>query len=389
MDSSWCLALHGMYNKPETIVLSKDSYERLYQENRFKQLFSHMTQSVRLLFLGFSFKDNSYVKNLVDSLGLLSATHYALVEYSNQHEKDTLEEALPFLSFQYYKPEFDNSQYSRRETVKRFISEIYSGMGPIIDPALGNEFEDAYRLFRRTTTVEKGIGKLYELEIRANGKQLPPKYSGYLMNARLREAFIRGDNDAIARFEKSIEGYSFTSTRYQLLISLGYYYINSGRYDKALEVLRECKQERPDAISPNLYCWCAEFKLGLLGNYENAIKEFVDDYGNITIDVSDDEKSNIFQIIGEMGLSNEATLADAEKFLNLALKFSPDAEIIEDLGFCYLKKVKYNFKKNHYVPTKELSVARAYFEEAMALCVDSIRRCYLRIAVAYLEVLEY
>jgi len=98
LDTSWCLALHGMYNRPETLVLSKESYEKHYQEESFKQLFSHMSKSVRLLFLGFSFKDKYYVKNLIESLSLLSAKHYALVEYSDDDEKNRLEAAPMSLS---------------------------------------------------------------------------------------------------------------------------------------------------------------------------------------------------------------------------------------------------------------------------------------------------
>lgn len=86
--------------------------------------------------------------------------------------------------------------------------------------------------------------------------------------------------------------------------------------------------------------------------------------------------------------TSEDTLVEAERFLIIAQNLSPDAEIIEDLGFCYLQKVKFCIEKNQYVLTKELSVARKYFEDAMALCVDSIHRCYQRIAFRYLEVLE-
>lgn len=387
-DSSWCLALHGMYNKPETLVLSKHSYEKHYQEEHFKQLFSHMSKSVRLLFLGFSFKDRYYVKNLIESLELLAAKHYALVEYTDEYEKVRLEDALPFFSFQFYKHESNSNEFTRRNIVKRYVSEIYSEIGPIVEPELANQFEEAFQLLRVTATVEKGISKLHELEIRINGQQLPPKYSGYFLNAKLREAFIRDDYEAIARFEKSIEECSSTSTKYRLLLSLGHSYLNSNRYENALEVLGKCKLERPEAFSPDLYSWCAKFKLGLLGDYENAIRNFVDEHGNIKADVSDDEKSNVYQIIGEMGLSDENTIIGAEKYLLLAQKLSPDVELLEDLGFCHLQKEKYFIEHNHYPSDVELAVARKYFEDAMALSVESINRCYRRIAVAYLEVLE-
>ena len=388
LDTSWCLALHGMYNRPETLVLSKESYEKHYQEESFKQLFSHMSKSVRLLFLGFSFKDRYYVKNLIESLSLLSAKHYALVEYSDDDEKNRLEAALPFFSFQFYKHETDSIEFTRRNIVKRYVSEIFSDVGPLVEPELASKIEAAYELFRVTATVEKGISELHELEIRTNGRQLPAKYSGYFLNAKMREAFIRDDLEEISRFEKNIEECSSTSTRYQLMLSLGHSYLNSNRYEKALEVLSKCKLERPEAFTPDLYSWCAKFKLGLLGDYENAIRDFLDEHGNIKTDVSDDLQSNVYQIIGEMGLSDENTIIAAENYLLLAYKLSDDVELLEDLGFCHLQKEKYFIEQHHYPSDMELTVARKYFEDAISSSVESINRCYRRIAVAFLEVLE-
>lgn len=388
LDSSWCLAIHGMYNRPETIVLSKGSYEKQYQDKSFKQLFSHMSKSVRLLFLGFSFKDSYYVKNLIESLEMLSANHYALVEYSDDNEKHRLETELPFFSFQFYKPENDSIEYTRRNIVKRYISEIYSGVGTLVEPELEKQFEEAYELFRSAATVEKGINKLHELEIRTNGIQLPPKYSGYFLSAKLSEAFIRDDYEAISRFEKSIEKYPSTSTRYQLMVSLGHSYLNSNKYEKALEVFDKCILERPEAYSPYLYSWCAKFKLGLLGDYENAISEIVDEQGNIRANISDDLKSNVYQIVGEVGLSDKKSIIAAEKYLVLAQKISPDVELLEDLGFCHLQKEKYFIEEHHYPSGVELPIARKYFEDAISESAESINRCYRRIAVAFLEVLD-
>jgi len=388
-DNSWCLALHGMYNKPDTIVLTTQSYKELYDRKEFIELFSHINKSVRFLFLGFSFKDVTYVKKLVESFGSLNSSHYALLEECSDKEKDELKKDLSTFSFQFFRHNSRDEKFSRREIIKRYISDILSDQCFLIEPELKEAFEEAYRLLMVTQTVELGIKKLSDLEIKTSGQKLPPKYEGYILQARIRQAFIANDFVKIEQFNANVVQIQSMSSQYRIKLSLGYHYLNNGKLDEAEKFLLNCRNERPESLSPNLYLWCLNYKKGISVSYSAAIMEFIDEQDNIRVAVKDnEEKSQIYQIIGETGLASCATIDLAEKFLKLAHELSPDAETLEDLGFCYLQKALFSLKENHLISEGDLIEAKKYFQESMILCSESINRCYQRIAFSYLKILE-
>ena len=51
------IPLHGEISRPESIVLSRDSYQKLYNTDSFKSEFEHMRTHFTFLFMGFSFED--------------------------------------------------------------------------------------------------------------------------------------------------------------------------------------------------------------------------------------------------------------------------------------------------------------------------------------------
>ncbi|WP_404427162.1 SIR2 family protein [Ureibacillus chungkukjangi] len=54
--------LHGIYQRPKTMVVSKKDYEQMYSDDKTKMLLSNML-SYKLLFIGFSFEDK-YFKDI-------------------------------------------------------------------------------------------------------------------------------------------------------------------------------------------------------------------------------------------------------------------------------------------------------------------------------------
>lgn len=56
-DSKRIFHLHGNISDESSIILSRDKYEELYQNNTYKNLFSVFSGAKTFLFLGFSFND--------------------------------------------------------------------------------------------------------------------------------------------------------------------------------------------------------------------------------------------------------------------------------------------------------------------------------------------
>lgn len=57
--------LHGTSSNAGTIVLSKESYEKLYSDKKYDDLLKLVTGTKKLLFLGFSF-DDQFIKTLIE-----------------------------------------------------------------------------------------------------------------------------------------------------------------------------------------------------------------------------------------------------------------------------------------------------------------------------------
>ena len=86
------LFAHGIYNRPETIVLGAESYRTAYESRPYKALFGRLIMEEQLLFVGFGFSDNR-LDNRVDELITASAgrssgapRHFAFI---GLNEKDT------------------------------------------------------------------------------------------------------------------------------------------------------------------------------------------------------------------------------------------------------------------------------------------------------------
>ena len=74
------IPLHGQISEPESIVLSRGSYEKLYDSDEFVQEFQHLRTHFTFLFMGFSFDDKYFAKMFERMLKRFQARHYILFE---------------------------------------------------------------------------------------------------------------------------------------------------------------------------------------------------------------------------------------------------------------------------------------------------------------------
>lgn len=74
------IPLHGQISEPESIVLSRGSYEKLYDSDEFEQEFQHLRTHFTFLFMGFSFDDKYFAKMFERMLKRFQARHYILFE---------------------------------------------------------------------------------------------------------------------------------------------------------------------------------------------------------------------------------------------------------------------------------------------------------------------
>ncbi|MGA3602778.1 SIR2 family NAD-dependent protein deacylase [Lysinibacillus agricola] len=83
--------LHGIYHRPDTLIVSKGDYDAIYSNEKLKSLLTSI-MSNQLLFVGFSFKDQ-YFKDMFQSIKhYIGGSHYIILfdiyDYDAQELKD-------------------------------------------------------------------------------------------------------------------------------------------------------------------------------------------------------------------------------------------------------------------------------------------------------------
>ncbi|MBZ6485060.1 SIR2 family protein [Priestia aryabhattai] len=81
--------LHGTLSEHDTIVLSRNKYEELYNNERYTKLFGLLSGGKTFLFMGFSFDDQYIRRLLVDYKSYFNRIHYIIL---NNPTDDTIKE---------------------------------------------------------------------------------------------------------------------------------------------------------------------------------------------------------------------------------------------------------------------------------------------------------
>lgn len=118
------IPLHGEIDRPSSIVLSRQSYERLYKSAHFEQDFQHLRSHYTFLFMGFSFDDLYFQSMFEKMLGRYEATHYILLEQSEQEKHREKIERL----YQKYGVEtifFDASTCDYATAIHKFLKTVF------------------------------------------------------------------------------------------------------------------------------------------------------------------------------------------------------------------------------------------------------------------------
>ncbi|MFC5714429.1 SIR2 family protein [Thalassorhabdus alkalitolerans] len=79
-DKQRVLHLHGNVSNPGSIVLSKSSYDALYQDQKYENLLKVVTSNKKLLFMGFSFEDQFIQKLIQDHREHFRGQHYIILD---------------------------------------------------------------------------------------------------------------------------------------------------------------------------------------------------------------------------------------------------------------------------------------------------------------------
>ncbi|WP_068505386.1 SIR2 family NAD-dependent protein deacylase [Paenibacillus kribbensis] len=117
--------LHGNISDTGSLVLTRNKYNQVYSEEKYKRLFSLISGSFVLLFMGFSF-DDEYIRQLIqDYNDTFQARHFILLDRPS-------EEIITDLKAKYRLEviSYDSTKSSHVKEIRRILNEISSTEPP-------------------------------------------------------------------------------------------------------------------------------------------------------------------------------------------------------------------------------------------------------------------
>ena len=118
------IPIHGEISEPDSIVFTKQSYERLYNSDEFDRAFQHIRTHFIFLFMGFSFDDLYFQKLFEKIANRFEARHYILFEegekFKNAEKISMLREAYGVTALF-----FDASDTGYTEAIRSFLEQIF------------------------------------------------------------------------------------------------------------------------------------------------------------------------------------------------------------------------------------------------------------------------
>lgn len=118
-DSKRIFHLHGNISDESSIILSRDKYEELYQNNTYKNLFSVFSGAKTFLFLGFSFND-IFIQNIIkENNQFFKSKHYIVLANPTIDERKMLKENYNIETIGY-----NPSETSHQEEIRKILKAI-------------------------------------------------------------------------------------------------------------------------------------------------------------------------------------------------------------------------------------------------------------------------
>lgn len=246
------IPLHGEISRPESIVLSRDSYQKLYNTDSFKFEFEHMRTHFTFLFMGFSFEDK-YIQKLFDKiLHHYQAQHFILFDKS---EADKNTEKIERIKTQYGIETvfYDASKKGHIEGIRDCLQDIFKLRDIDVNSAsvkvlpVNKKFD--MQLFEKKI-IEKGkqlinseqATKLYNLYYAEYEKQdFASKSVAFKINIVCGLLWyygvLRKDAEAVKLLDSVYEDKEIYANRNKISFMQGQLYCNLREFDKGIEIL--------------------------------------------------------------------------------------------------------------------------------------------------------
>ena len=420
--------LHGDYTQPSTILLSRESYDKLYKENEdFTKVLEHFRKKYTLLFIGFSLQDK-YIKEVLEAGDRLRARHFILVADISKKRRKELEEKYDVKIIKYSVEDNEHTAAIREilNEIKYVKDDNEDESTPLKSINRGNNLglQSQTETFTHFSPLlkENNNGDLKESKIYEQIKEIKKlQDKGYLDKAAAEYNKILQQNitsplnpaDQVTIITELLSIYilirdysaaealidsglkiSKTRDNIELLSYIIDFYFNTADYQKAFETAQKWYKIMPDdpiAYSFKIYTEIIYHDKG----YSYLLDKLIDEDHKIIMEVNDqNEKECIYRLAGEIALYYN-NFDEAISLLRQAYEIDENIYNLEDLAIAsYFKAVDPAVDGNKIkiaeINIKMLNKALEYFEVAFSTAKENIiKGVYSRLAVFYLRALFY
>ncbi|MCY9369966.1 SIR2 family NAD-dependent protein deacylase [Bacillus haynesii] len=106
--------LHGHLSNEGSIVISRDSYQELYDDEKYNNLLKVVTSTKKLLFMGFSFDDQFIQKLIMDHREFFKGQHYILLDNPSDSKVKVLKDEFGLTTIKYNSKNSSHSKEIRK-----------------------------------------------------------------------------------------------------------------------------------------------------------------------------------------------------------------------------------------------------------------------------------
>lgn len=423
--------LHGDYQVPSSIVLSKKSYDDLYyNDRRFREILEHFRKRYILLFIGTSLEDKYIQEVLEVSKDKLKARHFVILPQLSKERRKILEEGYNITILEYevingdhtagirdilneitkisheieeqirYDKNLDKglNYFNNEQNLKIQKSESFLLVNE--EPELPSKDSKIYNKLKEIIEIQNR-GEIDEAIIEYNkilqasiGEPLTSKEKKLVIKGLLHCHVLNRDYTQAAEIVKIGEKLPKLEESLDIFSYIIDYYVNTLDYNSAYETARDWyeKFER-NSIIRALYLYAKT--LNEKQSYEDTIEILLTPEQEIKVDTKDDiERQYIYRLSGEIALLKRK-YDDAIIFLIKAYELNDNIYNIEDLGIAYYLKAleqadNGTIIKINKIDLSLLSKAVEYFELAFSKAKSNgIKGVYSRLSIPYLRSLFY
>lgn len=120
-DEKYIFHIHGCVSNPDSIVISSEKYDELYNNERFDNLMKAISSNYSFLFLGFSFEDTFVKKLLQEHKSFFKGTHYLV---ASSDSIDSEKKRILSKNYGIRTLEYNPKNSSHQEEIKKILEYI-------------------------------------------------------------------------------------------------------------------------------------------------------------------------------------------------------------------------------------------------------------------------